>query len=770
MKRSLSTFSKQFWAARKLSTGGDKDGAKASFNRMLRSAERREQNDEALLCRAALIEIDGEYNEALSVLGKIAAEGPLYSAGLVSFLSGSVQSRLGDYDEAIRCYQEAIDTPNYDKPGSAWYNIGLCYHRKGDYDEAIRCFQKAIDTPNYDTPGSAWYNMGIAYDNKGNCDEAIRCYQVAIDTPDYDTPGSAWNNMGIAYKNKGNHDEAIRCYQKALDTPNYDAPGYAWNNLGVAYGTKGDHDEAIRCYQVAIDTPDCYASGHAWNNKGVAYQNKRDYVEAIRCYQKALDTPDYDAPGRAWNNMGIAYRNKGDDDEAIRCYQRALDTPNYDTPGDAWNNMGISYERLGRLEEAISCLTSAVEQYEKSSDPRAAYARKRLEALSVTPAERSGSDAAFLLESAPPSSGDSGSLSPADKMWAKIAETEQTAYQKYADQRGNEQDYVLAILKGWGSAVPIIQSAETGSRGGGYFLKWGGKGLVIDPGFDFLRNFHESGFHGREIAAVAITHNHTDHNQDLGLIEDLFYEMNKGSVPSGKDAWHYTMIVDGDTFAANAHRLDHRMSYRNTPLQFRLTDFEYNQHQPHSLNEVAQLPFIVDYFKAQHSSDVPKAVGIKVVCLNEDGKPAFTLGYSSDTGFFDDLCTDKCLGRNLDVLVADVSQPDRAEKDEPDKLKESHLGLHGLIKLIEGCSPKMTIISEFWSGLSDVRLEMARELRHYFKCDSIFPGGLGLYIDPRNMTIRCSECRKYHPFRETVVVRSSDQYGPLGYVCSDCRV
>lgn len=653
-------FLKQFRAARKLWRSGDRDGATASLNKLLHSAEQGGRQDEAILCKAQALEIDGKHEDALSILAEIAPESDL--RGLMSFVCGTLNGRLALYDEAIRCFRQALDTPNYDTPADAWHNMGRAFDEKGDYDEAIRCYQQALDTPNYDTPGPTWKNMGWALYCKGDYDEAIRCYRQALDTPNSDTPGLTWNNMGVAFFRKGDHDEAIRCYQQALDTPNYATPAYAWHN------------------------------------------------------------------------MASAYEGSGNDSRALECWQ------------------------------------SAAELYEKQGDhQRLAYVRKRIDALRVKPAERSGQDAAFLQESAQVSPDDSARISPADNMWAKIAQTEQTAYQTYAAQAGDEQPCVLAILKGWGSAVPIIQSDETGSRGGGYFLKWNGKGLVIDPGFDFLRNFHESGFHGREISAVAVTHNHSDHNQDLGLIEDLFYEMHKGAGEPDKAKWHYTMILDSDTFAANTSRFQ-PTSYRNTPMEFDHRPFEYKTYKPLKLQSIDGLPFLVHYFKTQHSSDVKKAVGIRVTCLNEDKSPGFTLGYSSDTGYFDGLCTDKCLGKDCDILIADVSQPDRAEKDEPDKLKPSHLGMNGLIKLVEGCSPKMTIISEYWSGLSDVRLEMARELRQYFKTDSIFPGGLGLYINPRDMTIRCSECKRYHPFQDTLIVRSRDQYGPLGYLCPDCRV
>ena len=61
------------------------------------------------------------------------------------------------------------------------------------------------------------------------------------------------------------------------------------------------------------------------------------------------------------------------------------------------------------------------------------------------------------------------------------------------------------VLRRWGSYTPgVIQR----STGGGYFLIWNGKGIVIDPGFDFLSNFLRMGGCATDINAVILTHNH----------------------------------------------------------------------------------------------------------------------------------------------------------------------------------------------------------------------------------------------------------------------
>jgi serine/threonine-protein kinase len=90
---------------------------------------------------------------------------------------GSALEEKGQTEEAIACYQKAIDLdPTL---AMAYYNLGaiLCDH-KHDYDEAIACFHKAIAfAPKL---ARAHANLGVALYFKGQVDEAIACYQKAI--------------------------------------------------------------------------------------------------------------------------------------------------------------------------------------------------------------------------------------------------------------------------------------------------------------------------------------------------------------------------------------------------------------------------------------------------------------------------------------------------------------------------------------------------------------------------------------------------------------
>ena len=90
-------------------------------------------------------------------------------------------------------------------------NKGAALYSLGKYDEAIKCYDKAIEF-DPDNP-VVWNNKGLALNSLGKYDEAIKCYDKAIeiDPDDADT----WNNKGLALNSLGNDDEAKKCYDRS---------------------------------------------------------------------------------------------------------------------------------------------------------------------------------------------------------------------------------------------------------------------------------------------------------------------------------------------------------------------------------------------------------------------------------------------------------------------------------------------------------------------------------------------------------------------------
>jgi tetratricopeptide (TPR) repeat protein len=325
---------------------------------------------------------------------------------------------------------------------------------------------------------------------------------------------SQWHGLvhflrGATLAGTGKYDEAIKAYRKALDDTNFDRPSYAWYNLGNALGAKGEYDEAIKAYR------------------------------------KVIDDTRYDKPARAWNNLGATLRSKGEHDEAIKAFRKAIDDPKYDSPAKAWANLGETYEEIGNREKAQEAFKKALASPDlEGGDHTRARFRLRLLNAKIKPAALSQDDRAMVEKAASSASTDDVE----GKIITAIQDAGDTQYEKYLVHPDSKRDDILSILRGWSSAVTLLEGSERRWRGGGYFLKWRGYGVVIDPGFDFLRNFHDAGYHGREISAVVVSHNHPDHNSDLKGIDDLRYEIWKRLAATKKPGGRpYVLVWDQDT-------------------------------------------------------------------------------------------------------------------------------------------------------------------------------------------------------------------------------
>ncbi|MCD4777985.1 MAG: tetratricopeptide repeat protein, partial [Desulfobacterales bacterium] len=380
-------------------------------------------------------------------------------------------------------------------------------HIEKDFDKADKLLDKYKESKNIQLLAYFYLLKGRIFSEKGDYDLVIEYCQKAFDTPGFDIPGNALNNIGLAYSDKGDYDRAIEYFQKAFDTPGFDTPGRALSNMGNAYYNKGDYDRAIEYFQKALETPGFDIPGNALNNMGLAYSNKGDYDRAIEYFQKVLETPGFDTPGRPLYNMGNAYYNKGDYDRAIEYFQKA----------------STEFEDLGENEyvRKISYLIINLTIENK-------IGRERFEASSISDLSDKIFKEDFIKKTA--------LKDPGEKIKQILNEFNITAYQKYAEEyesRENDtnkqiDDDFLIILKGWSSSIPLVSGRINEyfegniCKGGGYFIRWKEAGLVIDPGINFLENFHENKFHIADIDIVLITHNHLDHNYELLQINDAF--------------------------------------------------------------------------------------------------------------------------------------------------------------------------------------------------------------------------------------------------------
>jgi type IV pilus assembly protein PilF len=111
--------------------------------------------------------------------------------------------RLG---EAIEHYQRAIELrPNFSE---ARTNLANVFLDKGQYDEAIKLYEQVLNDMLYPTPFIAQGNMGWAYYKKGQTEKALENIKAAVTLNPSFCLG--YKNLGLIYEQTGHTEEACK--------------------------------------------------------------------------------------------------------------------------------------------------------------------------------------------------------------------------------------------------------------------------------------------------------------------------------------------------------------------------------------------------------------------------------------------------------------------------------------------------------------------------------------------------------------------------------
>jgi len=234
---------------------------------------------------------------------------------------------------------------------------------------------------------------------------------------------------------------------------------------------------------------------------------------------------------------------------------------------------------------------------------------------------------------------------------------------------------MLLNFKRWNSTSPVHSSPS--SLGGGYFLIWHHKGIVIDPGYDYVSTFIRS-FSIEDINAVIVTHDHPDHCNDIPKILNLLHEVNKikrqrrqrahriefyvslgvhqryGEMLRSEPNALETRIVPGDPISLSRCRLDARSTRTQHP-------------ETNGLNT---------------------GFGIRLRSL-----PAgrLDIGVTSDTAYFSGLENEF---DGVRILVAHIG---RLRDPVTHSFSGNHLSFPGIVALVTLFSrvPELVVVSEF---------------------------------------------------------------------------
>ncbi|MFC1941715.1 MBL fold metallo-hydrolase, partial [Chloroflexota bacterium] len=343
---------------------------------------------------------------------------------------------------------------------------------------------------------------------------------------------------------------------------------------------------------------------------------------------------------------------------------------------------------------------------------------------------------------------------PEDDPLSKIRDREKqfTLYLE-RDRTIQPEDSFLIILRRWNSYTPKIPSEKTDTKGGGYFLVWKGKGIVIDPGFDFISNFDKAGFSLRDIDAILITHAHTDHTADFESLLSLKHEQKKHIQTGDCNIDLFMNIGSLNKFIGWISRLD----VVNKVTILNRGDRVYPKDYSLYINVTA----------AKHSEIIGNdCIGLVLELINNNNN--FKLGITSDTGYSTEIMKQykgcKLLCLHLGSILSNEfneALPLRGKK----RLYPEHLGMIGVISMVKYIRPNISIITEFGEELGEDRDIYAKELDHKFEDGHrCFTGDINMKICLPDLGVKCAICNQYCIYSDINEI-SKDHGKEIVYVC-----
>jgi tetratricopeptide (TPR) repeat protein len=304
--------------------------------------------------------------------------------------------------------------------------------------------------------------------------------------------------------------------------------------------------------------------------------------------------------------------------------------------------------------------------------------------------------------------------------------------EKNEEKWSSDRSFLL-ILREWNSYTPALPSYEEEDRGGGYFLFYKGRGVVIDPGYDFISHFERAGGRLEDIDDIVITHAHNDHIAQLEDILTLLHQYNTENFGKDKKAdWkkiNLYMNQGADrkfTGLINLRQVPCKTLVRpckgagacSLPLceGLKLMPLPAHHNDVITSNSAVGLWFTLDFQdeeKKPYQRHLVFTADSGIYPTDEDG----IFKCDNDNEALEALYIDAGLKIKPDLLVAHIGaiKKDEFNRDTIEKNREKgyypmHLGMRGTARIIYALSPKAAVVSEFGSEMRDIRDDVVKAI------------------------------------------------------------
>ncbi|MCS6958722.1 MAG: tetratricopeptide repeat protein [Pseudanabaenaceae cyanobacterium SKYGB_i_bin29] len=259
-----------------------------------------------------------QINDWQSVIDVVKAELAKFYQGNIDtaeelLRAGKEAYRAGELDRARALFEQTI--VHNPQCGKAYFNLGVIHKKSNRWDEALRCYQRALELG--EDPATIYFHVGNLYLAQRELDRAAEAYKLSLDAnPNF--ADSYVNLMEIASRRQ-EYDLATAYCQKLLELQHNSARFY--NNWAILLAKQNQYELAKAKAKQALAIDPNFANAYA--TLGHIAHIEDDLVLAQVYYEKSLHLhPGYAPTYALLGNLMMEYNNY---DRAEELYNRAIE-------------------------------------------------------------------------------------------------------------------------------------------------------------------------------------------------------------------------------------------------------------------------------------------------------------------------------------------------------------------------------------------------------------------------------------------------------------
>ena len=314
---------------------------------------------------------------------------------------------------------------------------------------------------------------------------------------------------------------------------------------------------------------------------------------------------------------------------------------------------------------------------------------------------------------------------------------------------------ILKIFRKWNSSTPLFSQGM--SQGGGYYLTLKNshketKGIVIDPGYNFLDIFREHRLGILDIDAIIITHDHDDHSEALEGILSLVAKYNDYKIQGA------SKVID--IFGSPGVMLKYQGLFNktdkdgNNEINFKLMIPGNSITEVNGASLMEKYGFTLAVNQAYHPelwTNQESSVGVTIETNLHYKNHPLKIGITGDTRY------EPYIGNQYHEVQLLLMNIGTIEKEEGITLR-AHLGLFGCINLLKEARISkniLAILTEFGEEFRGRRKVVSKIIElwaqpmesHLYNDEfRVIPADLNLEINLTDLGIKETRTGQFHHY------------------------